>query len=181
MVKVMGPEVSPELARLADAYGVATEYWDQGGELVKVSAESVAAVLGALGVESSTPEQVADALEEKRLRDWRRPLPPVFVTRAGDWRDCWVHVPHGSSLRIWIDLEDGGSRHDLPHVDTYVAPQQVDGELVGQATYSIPGDLPLGWHTLRVEFDDCRRRMPGGRHAEQPRLERRCTPAGSGA
>ncbi len=154
MVKVMGPEVSPELARLADAYGVATEYWDQGGELVRVGADSVAAVLTALGVKSETPQDVEDALQERRLRDWRRPLPPVFVTRAGAWSDCWVHVPHGSSVRAWIDLEDGGARHDLNQVDKYVPPQLVDGEQVGEATISIPGDLPLGWHTLRVEFDE---------------------------
>ena len=35
--------VSPELAELADAYGVATQYWDQGGNLVVVE-ETVRAV-----------------------------------------------------------------------------------------------------------------------------------------
>ena len=153
MVKVMGPEVSPELAELADAYGVATQYWDQGGELVMVSAETVTAVLAALGVKSETSEDVAAAQRELRLRDWRRMLPPVFVTTAGQWRDCWAHVEHGAPARAWIDLEHGGSRHDIHQVDRYVPPQMVDGVLVGEATFSIPGDLPLGWHTLRIESD----------------------------
>ncbi len=151
MVKVMGPEVSPELAELAETFGVATEYWDQGGELVKVSADTVTSVLTALGVECETPEDVAAALQERRLAPWRRMLPPVFVTSAGQWRDCWVHLPHGSSVRMWIELEDGGTRHDIHQVDRYIPPQMLDGELIGEATFAIPGDLPLGWHTLRAE------------------------------
>ena len=48
--------VSGELAELADAYGVATQYWDQGGTLVQVSGETVSAVLKALGVDKiATP------------------------------------------------------------------------------------------------------------------------------
>ena len=154
MVKVMGPEVSPELQELADAYGVATQYWDQAGELVKVSATTVASVLRALGVQSETDEDIALALKERRLRDWRRTLPPVFVMQAGVSPQCWVHVPHGAPARLWIDLEGGGTRHDLYQVDRYVPPQMVDGELVGEATFAIPADLPLGWHTLRAESDD---------------------------
>ena len=42
--------VSESLSRLAGAHGVATEYWDQAGRLVQVSAATVRAVLGALGV-----------------------------------------------------------------------------------------------------------------------------------
>lgn len=154
MVKVMGPEVSSELAELAEAFGVSTEYWDQSGELVKVSADTVRAVLAALGVSTDTEEDVAQALQEHRLKPWRRMLPPVFVTTAGQWRECWVHIPHGSGVRVWIDLEHGGSRHDIHQVDRYVPPQLLDGELIGEATFSIPGDLPLGWHTLRVESGD---------------------------
>ena len=58
---------------------------------------------------------------------------------------------------MWIDLEDGGARHDIAQVDKYVPPQMVDGVLVGEATFAIPADLPLGWHTLRAESDGRRR------------------------
>src|SRR5690606_31025837 len=75
--------VSEETRQLADAYGVATEYWDQSGNHVEVGAATVAAVLTALGVDVSTPESIAAALVDVRLREWRRMLPPVFVTRAG--------------------------------------------------------------------------------------------------
>jgi 4-alpha-glucanotransferase len=151
MVKVMGAEVPEELAELAAAYGVSTQYWDQGGELVQVGAETVVAVLRSLGVDSSTPEAVAAALEDRRLRDWRRMLPPVFVMKGGEAPWCWVHVEHGQPARMWIDLEGGGTRWDIHQVDKFVPPHMVDGTLTGEATFAIPADLPLGWHTLRAE------------------------------
>ena len=153
MVNENEAELSPELKELADAYGVATQYWDQGGQLVIVAPETVQAVLAALGVSASTPEEIADALRERRLRDWRRMLPPVFVMKGGDGPWCWVHVQHGAAARMWIDLEDGGTRHDVHQMDNPVPPQMVDGELVGEAWFAIPSDLPLGWHTLRAESD----------------------------
>ena len=145
--------VSDDLARLAEAYGVATQYWDQGGTLVRVSADTVTAVLAALGVDYDSPEAVARALEDRRLRDWRRMLPPVFVMRGGTSPWCWVHVRHGAPARMWIDLEEGGNRHDVHQVDKHVEPQWVDGNLIGEATFAIPADLPLGWHLLRAESD----------------------------
>mgnify|MGYP006280396847 CR=1 FL=1 len=153
----MGPSSSggvvstvPEgLQALADAYGVATEYWDQAGERVEVSVETVVAVLTALGLDVRNEVAIGAALEEKRLRDWRRMLPPVFVMRQGAERWVWVHVPHGQSVQAWVVLEDG-QRRDLVQVDHWVDPVEVDGILVGEATFQVPGDLPLGWHTLHA-------------------------------
>jgi 4-alpha-glucanotransferase len=144
--------VPDDLARLADAYGVATEYWDQAGTLVQVGAATVAAVLRALGLDVSSPEAIAAALEEKRLRDWRRMLPPVFVTRQGDDRRLWVHVVDGRPARVWLALESGG-RVELDQLDHWVEPVEVDGVRMGEASFRVPGDLPLGWHTVHAESD----------------------------
>ncbi|HET7901129.1 MAG TPA: 4-alpha-glucanotransferase [Candidatus Nanopelagicales bacterium] len=140
-----------DLVALASAYGVATEFWDQAGAHQEVSEETVVAVLAALGVDATSPESVAAALAERRIRDWRRTLPPVFVVREGDGATCWVHLPHGDGARMWIELEDGGSRSDVVQVDRWVEPVDVDGVLVGEATFALPGDLPTGWHRLHVE------------------------------
>src|SRR5690606_21524111 len=43
-------------------------------------------------------------------------------------------------------------RH-VEQVDVYVPPRAVDGRRVGRATVELPGDLPLGWHTLVAESD----------------------------
>jgi len=145
--------VPDDLARLAEAYGVATEYWDQAGALVQVSGSTVAAVLEALGLDIDSPDAVQAALEEKRLRQWRRMLPPVFVMRQGAEGRLWVHVVDGRSVRVWIDLEDGG-RIDLEQMEFWVDPVDVDGVLIGEASFRMPADLPLGWHTIHAESDD---------------------------
>jgi len=152
--------VNHDLVALASAYGVATEFWDQAGAHQEVSEDTVVAVLAALGVDATTPEGVAAALHERRIRDWRRTLPPVFVVREGDGATCWVHLPHGDGARMWIELEDGGSRSDVVQVDRWVEPVEVDGALVGEATFALPGDLPTGWHRLHAEVQGA----DGGTH-----------------
>ena len=141
-----------DLLALAAAYGVATEFWDQAGAHHVVSQETVVAVLSALGVDATSPATVAAALSERRMRDWRRTLPPVFVQRQGDPVTCWVHLPHGDSARLRVELEDGGSRSDVVQVDRWVEPLEVDGTLVGEATFALPLDLPTGWHRLHAEL-----------------------------
>lgn len=136
-----------DLVDLASVYGVATEYWDQAGELVRVGRETIVAVLAALGVDASTPESRAASLLEAEARPWRSLLPPVFVTRQGVGGFTWVHVPHGSPAWAAVELEDG-NRIDLAQLDRYVAPREVDGQLVGEASFVIPGDLPVGYHRL---------------------------------
>ena len=152
--------VPEDLRRLADAYGVATEYWDQGGTLVQVGAATVSAVLVALGLDVSTPEAIAAALRDKQLRDWRRMLPSVFVMRQGADQRLWVHVPDGEPVECWLELE-GGEHLALDQMDHWVDPVDVEGawgsepgELhvtrVGEASFRLPGSLPLGWHTVHA-------------------------------
>jgi len=143
-----------DLAALAAAYGVATEFWDQAGQHQVVQEATVVAVLAALGVDASSPASISAALHERRIRDWRRALPPVYVLRQGDAGQVWVHLPHGDHARLWIELEDGGSRSDVGQVDRWVEPVEVDGALVGEATFALPADLPTGWHRLHAELRD---------------------------
>ncbi len=149
--------VPQSLAQLADAYGVALDYWDQSGSLVRVGEDTVRAVLIALGLDVSTAESIEAAVTEKRLRDWRRMLPPVFVMRQGGDQRLWVHVPHGAPARSWIELE-GGGRVDLAPRDHWVDPVEVEGSLVGEASFTMPGDLPLGWHTIVAESGEVQAR-----------------------
>jgi 4-alpha-glucanotransferase len=143
-------DLSPETAELAAAYGVATEYWDWQGRHIQVSAETVTAVLAALGVAAATPEQAAVALRERRLARWRRMLPSCVIGLGGATTWFWAHVRHGAPIEVWVELEDGGMRHDVTQLEHNVAPVLVDGVLVGEAAFQLPADLPLGWHTLRA-------------------------------
>ncbi len=141
-------EPSQELIELARSYGVAVEYWDQSGGYHRVGAATIMAVLAALEVDVSSPDAIWTALYDRRNAPWRRMIPPVFVTRAGSDNQCWVHVPHGDAVSMWVDREQGGDAWFLDQVDRWVEPRHVDGVLVGEATFRIPWDLPLGWHTL---------------------------------
>ncbi|MDH2444231.1 4-alpha-glucanotransferase [Amnibacterium sp. CER49] len=135
---------SSELSDLAAALGVATSFTDWQGTTVEVPAESIEEILTALGVD---PQDPAAALAEHALGPWRRMLPPVVVTTTGAERDVPVHVPHGDPVEVEVRLETGGS-WVLPQVDRWVDPREVDGALVGEATFRVAGDLPLGYHTL---------------------------------
>jgi 4-alpha-glucanotransferase len=139
--------LEPDLVELAQAYGVATHYTDQAGATVLVGADTVLAVLAALGVDASTPEARAVALHEAGLEAWRRTVPPVLVIRHGVGGYTWVHVPHGEPAWAHVELEDG-SRWDLQQLDRYVAPREIDGHLVGEASFVLPGDLPTGYHRV---------------------------------
>ena len=141
-------EPSPELVELARAYGVAVEYWDQSGNYHRIGAATILAVLTALEVDVSSPDAIWNALYDRRNAPWRRMLPPVFVTRSGSDNQCWVHVPNGDPVSMWVDREGGGEAWFLDQVDRWVEPRHVDGVLVGEGTFRVPWDLPLGWHTM---------------------------------
>ena len=155
---VTDPAAAPseELLELAAAHGVATQYWDWQQRHVVVPAATIIAVLAGLEVDAGTPAAVRTALAQTRARTWGRMLPPSIVTREGMPTRVPVHVIHGTQPRVWVELEDGGVRHDLPQLDVYVPPRQVGRALIGRATFEIPGDLPLGWHRLRAAVDEQR-------------------------
>ncbi|HMC72551.1 MAG TPA: 4-alpha-glucanotransferase, partial [Mycobacteriales bacterium] len=137
--------ISPELAKLAAAHGVAIEYKDQLERTVEVSSDSVVAVLRALGVDATTPSAVAAALEDVERRS---ATPPVVVMRQSQTRTVVVDDVIG------LLLETG---EQLPHRG------------VGGAV-TLAG-LPTGWHTLRTSTRDIpvvvapdRVTAPTGRH-----------------
>jgi 4-alpha-glucanotransferase len=153
-------ELGKELSELADAHGVATDFWDWRGNHVLVSAETIVAVLRAFGIEAGTPVEAAAALSARRRERWTRMLPPCLVIRHGWTPQFWVHVTHGDPVEVWIDLETGGTRRRVAQVENWEPPQDVNGRLVGEASFVLPGDLPLGYHTLRARS--------GGREASAP-------------
>lgn len=154
---------SPSLTDLARQVGIATEFWDWQGRHTQVSAESIRAVLAALDIDASTEEATHRALHDRGSGPWRRVLPPTVVMREGWTPWVPVHVPHGADVSVEIELEDG-SRRLAYQVDHWVEPREVDGHLIGEATFELPGDLPLGWHRLhaRVAAETGNNRPIGG-------------------
>src|SRR3954447_6587590 len=116
--------ISPELAKLAAAHGVAIEYKDQLQRNVHVPGDSVVAVLRALGVDATSPAAVSAALDDVAQRP---ATPPVVVMRQSQTRAL---RPDGS---VGLFLESG---EEMPL-------RTVDGRVTLSR-------LPTGWHTLRT-------------------------------
>jgi 4-alpha-glucanotransferase len=120
--------VTPELARLAEAHGVAISYEDQRRLPVEVAPDAVVAVLAALGVDASSPASIEAELRTAA----RHPVTPSAVVQRRS-RTGRVRTGGPALLR----LEDGTHRA--------VA---VDG-----GTALLPAGLPLGWHTLETDAE----------------------------
>ena len=156
---------SPELVELARAFRVATEFWDWRGTYRPVSARTIVAALGALDVDASTPEAIASARVDVDERPWRRLLPATVVMISGTGAQLMVHVHHGDPVSVYAELEDGAGRWTLPQVDRWVEPRLVDGDVIGEATFWLPAELPIGYHTLRASPPGRRGHLPARRHS----------------
>ena len=143
---------NPQLQRLADAHGIATEFWDWKGRLTSVSEETVVAILGALDVDAATPDALETALAEVHLSPWRTALPPCVVTEAGRATHVSVHVENGRYARLTVRLEEGGER-GTEQVEDWTEPRWVGDKFLGQATFRLPADLPLGYHRLHLDSE----------------------------
>jgi 4-alpha-glucanotransferase len=144
--------VPDDLARLADAYGVATSYRDYRGEHRPVPTEVVRLVLAAMGVVTDTPEQVEGAIEERRGAPWRRLVPATSVVIAGQDLSVALHVPADAVVTAAIVTEEGAQ---IPLAEP--GPEEDRAEVGDLARVRrrvrLPDDLPLGYHRLRVEVD----------------------------
>ncbi|HQR27550.1 MAG TPA: 4-alpha-glucanotransferase [Nocardioides sp.] len=139
----------PPLQQLAERYGVSTEYWDWRGAHVPTTVGTCVAVLAAFGIDATTDEAVRTALTLVDEAPWRRMLPPVVVARPGLPADVLVHVSHGAPVTVAVRTEQGATAvaHQAEH---NVPPREVEGRLVGEARFTLPSDLPLGYHTVEA-------------------------------
>jgi len=143
-------QLAPSLAELAGRFGIATDYEDWSGRRVNVPESTLVAVLAALGVAAVTEPERSGALTAHERAYWSRALPPTILARPGAQTPFWVHVTHGQPAEVWLQLEDGTVRAGIPQVDNFTAPFDLDGRWVGEATFVLPDDLPLGYHRVHL-------------------------------
>ncbi|SFI51517.1 MULTISPECIES: 4-alpha-glucanotransferase [Microbacterium] len=139
---------SPALTALAEAHGVATQYWSFFGEQVTVPAATLRAVLRAMGVDPLTDADIDAALAAVRDEPWRGLLPPSAVVRQ-EGGTIAVHVADRHDVTLSVALEDGSWR-DLSIPDQQAESREIDGTTVWRVQVPLPGDLPLGWHALHA-------------------------------
>jgi len=151
---------SAELLELARLNGVRTDYFGFDGKSHDVPADTLVAVLAALGVDVEDEAAISRSLEVAANKEWRDFLPPTVVVRQGDDISIPVHVNDGASINIWIDLFGAETQppprsqretRRLNQLDYYYEPRWIEGRLIGRATFAIPSDLPLGYHLIHAE------------------------------
>jgi 4-alpha-glucanotransferase len=147
-------ELAPSLVELARRYGIAIGYSDWSGRYVLVSETTLVAVLAALGVAAGTEQERNAALVAHLRSYWARPMPATIVARSGTPTRFWVHVTHGHPAEVWLRLEDGTVRGGVQQVDNFTAPFDLGGRWVGEASFLLPNDLPLGYHRVHLRSDD---------------------------
>lgn len=139
----------PALGELADRFGISTQFYDWKGRHTQVGEQTVVAILAEFDVDASTPERARAAAQRVRDDHWRRIVQPCVVLRAGQEGRVDVHVPAGAPVSLRIVGEDGNDH--LPwQVDNWNPDRPIDGRMIGEATFGIPGNLPLGYHELIV-------------------------------
>lgn len=137
------------LIDLARQHGIATEFWDWQGNQRLIEESTIVGVLAAMSVDASSPEAIQLELVEKMERPWRRTLPAVVVlTQSAAERGVDVHLPHGDSVQVTLRLEHGQDVIELVQVENLTPPRVIDGIEIGEATFWIPSDLPMGYHRL---------------------------------
>ncbi|AQQ15838.1 4-alpha-glucanotransferase [Corynebacterium glaucum] len=145
------------LLQLAEAYGLGTSYRASNGLITAPPETSYVKLLRALGVsldDEPGDEELQFHLQARRAEFATRPLPPCVVATAGYEKHFNVHVHDGHYAHCWIKLEDGSSR-DAYQDENWTPPFTADdGVTWGEATFHVPGDLPIGWHELHLESDD---------------------------
>jgi 4-alpha-glucanotransferase len=145
----MNPQV-PSLAELAGHFGIAGDYQDWSGRRVSVPETTLVAALAAFGIAAATETERVAARTAHDRAHWSRPLPPTILGRRGAPTTFWVHVTHGQPAEVWLQLEDGTPRTGIRQVDNFTAPYDLDGRRIGEASFVLPEDLPLGYHRVHL-------------------------------
>lgn len=124
-------------AELARAHGVDTVRDSPDGP-VPVPTDTLVAVLAALGADASTEAAARAALDRYRQAEAARLLPHCLVTRTG--RGIDLAADHGvpTAAEVWVELEGVPS----------------GGPVRGVYGGWLPGDLPVGRHTLCARTRD---------------------------
>jgi 4-alpha-glucanotransferase len=147
---------SDELRELARSYGVQLEYVGMDGKTRPAPAESLLAVLRALGAEVGSEADVPLALIARQAALWNRRVEPVLVAWDGILPWIGVRVPEGllaSTVRCRIEIEAGVLRQ----WKASVLPPKASSTHEGFSTARVdlaPGPFPTGYHWLELDFED---------------------------
>ena len=146
--------LAPSLVELAGRFGISTWYVDWTDRHVTVPEATVVSVLAALGVAASTEQDRNEALTGHLKAYWARRMPATIVGRTGAQTRIWVHVTHGLPAEVWLQLEDGTVADGVQQIENLTPPFDLDGRWVGEASFVLPSNLPVGYHRVHLRSGD---------------------------
>ncbi len=101
---------------------------------------------------------------EPELEAWRETVPPCTVVPSGTSQQIAVHIPHGDEVVVKLTAIraphveaaqcDADSAIGLRQLDVWHEPQELDGALIGRATFEIPDHLESGYYRLELISDN---------------------------
>lgn len=146
------------LDRLAERFGIDSQYDDIYGRRHVVDADTKRAILSAMGIRTESLEAMNEQLETLDEELWRQPCDTVLVARAGS-TPTWsfrMPVPAGLDETVvieWTVRDEAG--HDV--ADEKIGPElrPAEDRTVGGHRYlrfdlAIPSGLGIGYYDLRV-------------------------------
>lgn len=154
-------EESPErlarpLVRLASMMGVATSYTGLSRDFHEISDETLIAILGALGIDATTPEAIEQTITAITREQNLRLVDPTVLHTVGKETHVTLRTGITEPAQITLILENGepfeGELQLNPMPEAKV--REIDGKFVAESDLVLPADLPVGYHTLHVESGD---------------------------
>lgn len=142
------------LARLSELAGILPAYTDNWQQQRLTSPATQRALLTAMGLDISTPEKIACAIDERELRPWRRALEPVsVVTEQMPWVRLVMQDTFAGSECEWrLDIEDGSNQHGQfrPQALPKIGTKKIDGVAYTAWRLTLPGQFTPGYHRLTL-------------------------------
>jgi 4-alpha-glucanotransferase len=117
------------------------------------SRETLAAILGLMGIDTSNRRSVREALRWERLRKWRTPVEPVTVIWDGKPRTLCLRFPSkalNAHSVLKLHYEDGASKTLRFSPDALHGETTIEGERYLTCQVQLP-QIPFGYHQLEVQ------------------------------
>lgn len=144
------------LVRAADECGIYRDYWDIFHKRHEVSSEVRAGILKALGWDVSSHETL-DRERRRRLELAVASVFPKTIVISRSRADLPVTLPDSAEGSIcWeVTLEDGSQLAGSLDLDALQPVHEIylDGQRWITRNLSVPAEVPLGYHRLRVSIN----------------------------
>lgn len=148
-------QTSP-LRRLAELMGVRSKFVGSDGVEHQIADNVLVKVLRSLCVDASTDKAIEESMQKILLERHTRLVAPTVLHTVGKEDTVIINTGILEYPTATLILEDGeqyqGDLQISPCKDDVAFP--VNGTFVASSLLTIPADVPIGYHTLRISVAD---------------------------